>query len=460
MTKRRTFGRIRRLPSGRFQARHPSPSNKEATAPHTFATRREAEAYLAQVQTDQLRGTWVDPNRSRIILRDYASEWLKARKLRPKTIYKYRGLLERHILPKFGMVELGRIQPQDVRSWNATLAAEYPDTAAQAYRLLATILNTAVEDDRLPRSPCRVKGASEYRNPERPVATPDEIAAAVHVTDERCQLAIILAEWCHLRPQEILGLQRGDIDLEYSRLTIERTLTACGGEMVLGDPKTKAGRRVLHIPENVIPYLKAHLEKFVDVGPESCLFKGPKGDSVTTRTLERHWDKARKAIGRPDLRLHDMRHSGLTFLGSDASLAEIMRRGGHSSPAAALKYQHATDPRDRALAEGLAALARESMTGDAVAKGHAAGTTPESDVDAAAEMLPACPNCGGDEPHLFEVRESYGDIIDPGQLGDLGEILSQQVTRYLDSPEAFEGDETEQPQRDSNPCRHLERVVS
>jgi hypothetical protein len=44
--------------------------------------------------------------------------------------------------------------------------------------------------------------------------------------------------------------------------------------------------------------------------------------------------------------------------------------------------------------------------------------------------------------------------------GDLGEILSEQVSRYLDSSQDVERDETEQPQRDSNPCRHLERVVS
>lgn len=62
-----------------------------------------------------------------------------------------------------------------------------------------------------------------------------------------------------------------------------------------------------------------------------------------------------------ELRLYDMRHSGLTLAAAGgASLAELMRRGGHSTATAALKYQHATDGRDKALAEGLAALARGS----------------------------------------------------------------------------------------------------
>jgi hypothetical protein len=61
---------------------------------------------------------------------------------------------------------------------------------------------------------------------------------------------------------------------------------------------------------------------------------------------------------------------------------------------------------------------------------------------------------------MLESRESFGEIIGPDQTGDLAERLSQQVTRYLVSPQEFARDDDEQPQRDSNPCRHLERVVS
>ncbi len=82
------------------------------------------------------------------------------------------------------------------------------------------------------------------------------------------------------------------------------------------------------------------------------------------------WERARRAVGRPDLRLHDVRHSGLTWAAaSGASVAELMHRGGHASPAAALRYQHATADRDRAIADALAALAEPSeVTPMAVAK--------------------------------------------------------------------------------------------
>ena len=78
---------------------------------------------------------------------------------------------------------------------------------------------------------------------------------------------------------------------------------------------------------------------------------------VTPRTLNRAWERARVAAGRPDLHLHDLRHSGLTWTAATgATTAELMHRAGHASPAAALRYQHATKDRDRALADALAAL--------------------------------------------------------------------------------------------------------
>ena len=85
---------------------------------------------------------------------------------------------------------------------------------------------------------------------------------------------------------------------------------------------------------------------------------GPKEVGVTGRTLDRQWKSAREAIGRPDVHLHDLRHTGLTLAArNSASTAELMRRAGHSSPMAALRYQHATMEGDGILADRLAGLA-------------------------------------------------------------------------------------------------------
>ncbi|MGO9657869.1 MAG: tyrosine-type recombinase/integrase [Acidimicrobiales bacterium] len=91
-------------------------------------------------------------------------------------------------------------------------------------------------------------------------------------------------------------------------------------------------------------------------GVASCIC--PPLGPLIPQVLASAWSDARKAIGRPELHLHDLRHSGLTWsAAAGATVAELMRRGGHASPAAALRYKHASEDRDRALADALAGLA-------------------------------------------------------------------------------------------------------
>ena len=50
---RRAWGTVRRLPSGRYQARYPDGSGKQISAPQTFATKADGNRWLAKVQTER-----------------------------------------------------------------------------------------------------------------------------------------------------------------------------------------------------------------------------------------------------------------------------------------------------------------------------------------------------------------------------------------------------------------------
>jgi integrase len=354
---RRRFGSIRTLPSGRYQARYLDATERQHSA--TFASAKEAKRWLAAEEVDRQRGAWVDPRSGRITLDAYAGAWLARRSdLRPTTQAKYAHLLGRHIAPALGREPLGRLTSSVVRAWYLALRAQHPTTADDAYRLLRAVFNTAVADEVLAVSPCRVKGAGQVHSAERPVASMAELAAAVAATPERYRAALLLVAWCQLRRGEVLGLQRGDVDLMHNRVHIVRAWSApMGRPPLVGPPKTAAGVRWLAMPANVVPSVADHLARFVGPAPSDWLF-AVAGGPVNPRTLDRVWDGARRAIGRPDLHLHDLRHSGLTWAATTgATVAELMRRGGHANPAAALRYQHATEDRDAAMAAALAALA-------------------------------------------------------------------------------------------------------
>ncbi len=354
---RRTFGYVRKLLSGRWQASYLH-DGKRFTGERTYTAKADADAWLANVHTEILRGEWVNPDRASTLFHVYAARWLDARSdLRPTTRAKYAALLRLHILPTFGHLRLGAISPDRVRVWyHGFDSAPLGD---DAYRLLRAIFTTAVGDGWLGRSPCKIKGAGGVKAPERPTASIPEVLAAAEAMPERLRLAVLLGAFAQLRRGEVLGLTRGDIDLLRGVVYVRRALVQpTGSKAEIGPPKTDAGIRSLSIPAFVTEALRGHLEAYVGPHAEAWVFGTRTGNPIAPRALQRAWNGARASISRPDLHFHDLRHSGLTWAAATgASVADLMRRGGHASTVAALRYQHSTEDRDRALSEALGGLA-------------------------------------------------------------------------------------------------------
>jgi integrase len=177
---------------------------------------------------------------------------------------------------------------------------------------------------------------------------------------ERLRLMVTLASWCALRFGEIVELRRGDVDLSAEVIRIRRAAVRTGGAYSITTPKSDGGVRDVAIPPHVIPLIEAHLAKYVGAGRDSLIFPAKGGGHLQLATLYRWWYKARDNAGRPDLRFHDLRHSGAVLAAATgARLAELMARLGHSTPQAAMRYQHAATGRDREIAALLSKLAGE-----------------------------------------------------------------------------------------------------
>ena len=120
--KSRTFGSLRQLPSGKWQARYRGPDSLLYTAPGTFPRKSDGARWLALTEAEILFGNWIDPEGTRVPFTDYAEVWIEERPgLRPKTIQLYRYLLRRHLAP--GFTTVGTITDPDVRRWRADLIA-------------------------------------------------------------------------------------------------------------------------------------------------------------------------------------------------------------------------------------------------------------------------------------------------------------------------------------------------
>jgi integrase len=372
MGKRR-FGRVRRLPSGRYQVRYPGPDAVDRPAPETFTTKTGAEVWLTMKEAEIRRGDWLDPVPGRIWFGDYADAWISDQVLKPRTVELYRGLLKNHLRPTFGNVELGDIRDADVRRWRKQRLEAGPRqarpfgpvTVAKAYRLMHGIMATAVEDGRIRRNPCRIKGAGQEHSKERPVIPVVLLVELLDNVPARYRALLLLATFANLRFGELAGLRRHQIDLDRCEVYVDRsTAELDSGQLIEHDPKSPASVRTVAFPGDIVPELRDHLERFSDPRPRGLVFIGPKGGQLRRSNFRKFWHQARGAVGLPELHFHDLRHTGNTMAAAQgASPRELMERMGHSSPRAALIYLHATRERDQQIAAGMGKLFKEARWG-------------------------------------------------------------------------------------------------
>ena len=298
---RRSFGSLRQLPSGRWQARYRDAAGKSHTAPQTFATRPEAARFLAQVETDLARGEWTDPRAGRVAFAEWAGRWqATTTNLRPNTRALHAYLLRRFLLPAFADTALADLDLMAVRSWLAGLegAAVSPNTVAKAYRLLARIMDTAVEAALIVRNPCSVKGAATERAPEMRVATVAQVAALAEAIDPRYRALVLVAAYAGLRWGELVGLRVKRVDLLHGRITVAEQATEIDGQFTWGPPKTEAGRRTVTLPAVAAEALAEHLSTYSQPGPEGLVFTSTEGGLLRRSNFQRRvWRPATRAVG-------------------------------------------------------------------------------------------------------------------------------------------------------------------
>ena len=370
----RAWGTVRKRASGRWQASYIEDGRRH-TAPVTYSVKLAAEGWLATERRLVESGQWTPPaDRERqqqsagLTLGAYAEGWLDQRDLKPRTREHYRTLAQRHILPSLGGLALAEISADDVRAWHASLGDKTPTQRAHAYGLLRTIMGTALSDGKISANPCMIRGAGSAKRVVtiRPVSI-EELARLTEAMPQQYHAMVLLAGWCALRFGELIELRRKDIDLRGGVVRIERGVVRTADGFVVGRPKSEAGVRDVHVPPHLLDALADHLDVGVGSSPDALLFPNATGRHLQPSTFYRHWYKARAAIGRPDLRFHDLRHSGAVLAAATgATLAELMARLGHSTPQAAMRYQHSAQGADRRIAAALSAL----HGADAVAVEH------------------------------------------------------------------------------------------
>lgn len=371
MADRRSWGKLRKLPSGRWQASYVGPDKNRHAAKSTFTAKIDAEGWLRDERRLVEHGGWTPPAQREaerlaggITLAEYAEQWIAQRPLKARTRIGYESTLALHIAKTpLGRLPLRNLTGAAVRSWYAGLDATKPTARAHAYQLLHAILATAVADELLPANPAHIARAMAAPTKRQPVILDAaEVAALAASIKLALRALVLIAAWCGPRWGELIELRRKDIGKDCATITIARGVTHRQGKCRPDTTKSGRGRAVV-VPPHIRPALVEHLKTNVDKAPESLLFKPSRGGChLNDRVFREHYNAALDKIGRdgeklPRPTIHDLRHFAGTSAARVGNLRETMDRLGHSTVKASLRYQSIAAGRDAEVAAALSKLA-------------------------------------------------------------------------------------------------------
>ena len=362
----------------RYRLRYIGPDGREKSESFPDRQKKRAEDRLVEIESDKLRGSYVDPAAGRITFDEYARNWLRTNAVDESTREGFDSRLRNHLLPSFGARQLGSIKPEHIREWDLRMGATYSvATRAVSFGILRAILNAAIDDERIVKNPCSAKSVVPPR-PEQRRVVPwqlDRVNAVRAGLSDRHKAMVDVGGGCGARQGEILGLAEDDIDFDGGWLHIRRQVKRVHSRLVFGLPKNDKERRV-PLPTSVARVLKLHMEGCAPV-EVTLPWENPQSDKrVTARLIfttargtaihrcnfdQKHWQRALRTAGVERGRengIHALRHFyASALLDAGENIKAVSEYLGHSNAAFTLRvYTHlmpGSEERARSAIDGL-----------------------------------------------------------------------------------------------------------
>ena len=375
----RTFGSVKLLESGKFQASYKRTIGgrpKTFYGPKAFATKTEANNWLTTEANLLLTNRWTDPSEPSPLNTDtplfgaFALRHIRlqtnasGKNLKPSTVEKYEAYCKKY-LSKFADTPLDHISKSMVDDWWASAVSNGKlTTASKAYKFLHAVLARAIADGWIKGriNPCQVKGA-QNASTGQPTYTPtmDEVSLVAQKIDPRFRVLVLVSAYAALRFSEASALRRRHfrlIDADGKRryeISIQDAVTYVGGKFILGEPKNKKGTGKVLVASALTALISSHLDGMNDQSREALVFPDPNGGYLHNFRLAKAMKSARKKAGLSEKSItpHSLRRAGGTEYGNcGANLTEVKDFIRDSSTNAALRYIQSTN-RTIGLAESM-----------------------------------------------------------------------------------------------------------
>ncbi len=347
----------------RYKVRYIDPDGVERSKSFPDRQKKKADDFLIEMESDKREGKYIDPNAGKILFQVQAENWLKGYSADAATRQTIESRLRSQLYPYFGKRSLVSISPQVVRDWLGEMNEQGLGATYQAvlFETLSSILNSAVDDKRIHRNPCKVKSIKRpQRSSRKVVPWAESRARSLQLAlPPRFQVVTALGVGCGMRQGEILAFSPEDIDRENMMINVCRQIRVINRKLVFSLPKRNKERQA-PVSSGVLEQIDDHLELF-EVVPVTLPWDQPNGPLVTVNLLITKedgkpysgdlfnkvvWTPAFKRAGltytnRQD-GMHAMRHLYASILlARGVSVKELAEFLGHEDPGFTLRtYTH------------------------------------------------------------------------------------------------------------------------
>ena len=368
---RRRFGSVRKLPSGRWQARYQT-NGAWHRADHTFATKTAAQRWLTLIEADLHRGDWVDPSLGRHTLAEWHEAWRETL-TRPaaSTRHRYDTAWRTHLADAIGHRPVGQITRDELRRlfMDMAEAGAAAGTISNVQAVLRLVLGYAMEEGAIRANPATRLRLPRPRKAEMHFLNAEEVWRLAHAIGDHWRAMILMAAFTGLRAGELEALRVRNLDLVGGRVTVSESAGEVSGERIVGEPKNYQ-RRTVPLPSALVDELMAHMKRRGPLRRTDLVFVSPEGEPIRhTNFIRRQFKPAVIAAGLEEgVRFHDLRHTYAALLIAEGAHAlAVKNRLGHSTITVTLdRYGHLFPHVEEHLTDALDATIR---AGAAVATG-------------------------------------------------------------------------------------------
>ena len=313
----------------------------------------DAQRRLTELLSSLDKGVYTPPGR--LTVAEHLHQWLEGyvkTNCSQRTLDGYQSIIERHLIPALGHVQLKQLHPQTIQGYYGKACEKVSArTVAKHHRLLSQALKYAVRQGYLGRNPCDLVDAPSWKGRTMRTLTPGEVEVLFDmVQDSPIYPATYTAVSTGLRQAELLGLRWRDIDLDMLSISVSQTLYKRRGVCQFKEPKTAHSRRRVAMTPKLALFLREYRAEresiYWQLGKplalDDLVFASVEGKPLDPSILSHEFARMVKKAGLENVRFHDLRHTfaSLMFL-RGAKPKVISEALGHASVAFTMDvYSH------------------------------------------------------------------------------------------------------------------------